>query len=148
MRAVVQRVRDASVKVDGNIAGSIDKGLLIYLGVEDEDDEASSLKLARKLAAMRIFTDEQGKMNRSVLDVSSKALVISQFTLFADLRKGNRPSWSRAGEPEHAQQLFETFKKDLASLGVEVQSGVFRADMTVLSSNMGPVTVIADTHDF
>jgi D-tyrosyl-tRNA(Tyr) deacylase len=97
---------------------------------------------------MRIFTDEQGKMNRSVLEVSSKALVISQFTLFADLRKGNRPSWSRAGEPEHAQQLFETFKKDLASLGVEVQSGVFRADMTVLSSNMGPVTVIADTHDF
>ncbi|MBO4410149.1 MAG: D-tyrosyl-tRNA(Tyr) deacylase [Spirochaetales bacterium] len=145
MRAVIQRVRAASVTVDGKVTGSIEKGLLVYLGVCDADDGETCMKLASKIARLRIFEDAEGKMNLSVADIGGDVLVVSQFTLYAGLRKGNRPSFDEAGRPELAERLYEVFMKDLEELGLKVEHGMFGAHMHVVYENDGPVTIIADS---
>lgn len=145
MRAVVQRVKDASVRVDGEVTGSIEAGLLVYLGVSDSDDLVICKKMAEKIAKLRIFTDENGKMNLSISDIGAGILVISQFTLFASVKGCNRPSLSGAGKPEHAQELYEAFMSHLRSLGYHVEHGVFGAHMHVQYENDGPVTLCLDS---
>lgn len=145
MRAVVQRVKDASVTVDGAVTGKINAGLLVYLGVSDTDDEIICRKMAEKIAKLRIFTDENGKMNLSISDIGASILVISQFTLFASVKGCNRPSLSGAGKPEHAQELYEAFMKHLRSLDYHVEHGVFGAHMHVCYENDGPVTLYLDS---
>lgn len=147
MRAVVQRVVNAKVSVDSEIKGAIDRGLLIYLGVTDSDDEIVCMKMADKLSKLRIFRDQNEKMNCSVADVNGKIMVISQFTLFADLHQGNRPYFGNAGNPEHALKIYNLFVDNLKSLGYEVACGVFGAHMHVEYENDGPVTIIADSDD-
>ncbi len=147
MRAVVQRVKDASVTVDGSCTGKIKEGLLIYLGVCDSDNEDICEKMAAKISKLRIFRDENEKMNRSVSDIGGSILVVSQFTLYADIRKGNRPSFDGAGKPDHAERLYEVFMEDLRKLGFDVQHGMFGAHMHVCYENDGPVTIIADSDD-
>ena len=146
MKAVVQRVTASSVSVDGEIVGKIDKGLNVLLGVEEDDTEKDAEVLASKIAKMRIFEDENEKMNLSVLDVDGSVLVISQFTLCADIKKGNRPSFILAAKPDKATALYEYFSSQLKENGVtKVENGVFGADMAVEISNDGPVTIIMDT---
>ena len=146
MKAVVQRVTASSVSVDGEIAGKIDQGLNVLLGVEEDDTEKDAELLAAKIAKMRIFEDENEKMNLSVLDVDGSVLVISQFTLCADIKKGNRPSFILAAKPDKATALYEYFSSQLKENGVKkVENGVFGADMAVEISNDGPVTIIMDT---
>lgn len=146
MKAVVQRVTASSVSVDGEIVGKIDKGLNVLLGVEEDDTEKDAEVLAAKIAKMRIFEDENEKMNLSVLDVDGSVLVISQFTLCADIKKGNRPSFILAAKPDKATALYEYFSSQLKDNGVKkVENGVFGADMAVEISNDGPVTIIMDT---
>ncbi len=146
MKAVVQRVTASSVSVDGEIVGKIDKGLNVLLGVEEDDTEKDAELLAAKIAKMRIFEDENEKMNLSVLDVDGSVLVISQFTLCADIKKGNRPSFILAAKPDKATALYEYFSSQLKENGVKkVENGVFGADMAVEISNDGPVTIIMDT---
>lgn len=146
MKAVVQRVTASSVSVDGEIVGKIDKGLNVLLGVEEDDTEKDAEVLAAKIAKMRIFEDENEKMNLSVLDVDGSVLVISQFTLCADIKKGNRPSFILAAKPDKATALYEYFSSQLKENGVKkVENGVFGADMAVEISNDGPVTIIMDT---
>ena len=143
MKAVVQRVTASSVSVDGEIVGKIDKGLNVLLGVEEDDTEKDAEVLAAKIAKMRIFEDENEKMNLSVLDVDGSVLVISQFTLCADIKKGNRPSFIPAAKPDKATALYEYFSSQLKENGVKkVENGVFGA---VEISNDGPVTIIMDT---
>lgn len=146
MRAVIQRVTEASVKVEGKVVGAIGNGLLILLGVEHDDDEQDALWLAEKIAALRIFSDADGKMNASIADAKGEALVISQFTLHAKTKKGNRPSFIRAARPEHAVPIYEKFVTILErSLGKPVQTGSFGAMMQVSLVNDGPVTIWIDT---
>lgn len=146
MKAVVQRVTASSVSVDGEIVGKIDKGLNVLLGVEEDDTEKDAEVLAAKIAKMRIFEDENEKINLSVLDVDGSVLVISQFTLCADIKKGNRPSFILAAKPDKATALYEYFSSQLKENGVKkVENGVFGADMAVEISNDGPVTIIMDT---
>ncbi len=146
MKAVVQRVTASSVSVDGEIVGKIDKGLNVLLGVEEDDTEKDAEVLAAKIAKMRIFEDENEKMNLSVLDVDGSVLVISQFTLCVDIKKGNRPSFILAAKPDKATALYEYFSSQLKENGVKkVENGVFGADMAVEISNDGPVTIIMDT---
>lgn len=146
MRAVIQRVKEASVTIDGKINGQIGNGLLILIGVEDADGMEDADWLVKKIAAMRIFDDENGVMNRSVMDVGGEALVVSQFTLFASTKKGNRPSWFRAAKHEHSVPLYEAFVQKLsAEMGKPVPTGEFGADMKVALINDGPVTIIMDT---
>ena len=146
MKAVVQRVTASSVSVDGEIVGKIDKGLNVLLGVEEDDTEKDAEVLAAKIAKMRIFEDENEKMNLSVLDVDGSVLVISQFTLCADIKKCNRPSFILAAKPDKATALYEYFSSQLKENGVKkVENGVFGADMAVEISNDGPVTIIMDT---
>jgi len=145
MRAVIQRVRQASVTIDGQVAGKIGKGLAILIGVGNKDNEAHAHLLAEKIANLRIFEDAAGKMNLSLLDVKGEALVVSQFTLYADTRKGRRPSFTDAALPEMAEPLVEHFCQHLASLGVPVATGVFGAMMLVEIHNDGPVTIVMDT---
>ncbi|MBQ4280931.1 MAG: D-tyrosyl-tRNA(Tyr) deacylase [Spirochaetales bacterium] len=147
MRAVVQRVRDASVTVDGAVTGKIGYGLLIYLGVVDSDTEDLCRKMAAKISKMRLFRDSDDKMNLSVSDVGGDILVVSQFTLYANLHKGNRPSFDGAGKPDHAERMYELFMQELRSLGFNVQHGMFGAHMHVCYENDGPVTIIADSED-
>ena len=147
MRAVVQRVKNASVTVDGNVTGAIEHGLLIYLGVANEDDENLCIKMANKIAKMRIFEDADEKMNLSVQDVKGSILVVSQFTLYANLHKGNRPSYDGAGEPKHAEKLYEYFIKMLEELGFNVGHGIFGAHMHVQYENDGPVTILMDSKE-
>ncbi|MBR2281420.1 MAG: D-tyrosyl-tRNA(Tyr) deacylase [Spirochaetales bacterium] len=147
MRAVVQRVRDASVTVDGRCTGSIREGLLIYLGVVDTDTDDICERMASKISRLRIFRDQDDKMNRSVSDIGGDILVVSQFTLYADIRKGNRPSFDGAGRPELAERLYERFMEHLRKLGHNVQHGEFGAHMHVRYENDGPVTIIADSDD-
>lgn len=148
MRAVVQRVRHASVDVAGERVGEIGGGFLILLGVAHEDGEAEARWLANKLVGLRVFPDDDGKMNRSLRDVGGGALVVSQFTLFADCRKGRRPSFVRAARPEHAEPLVARFCALLRDEGVrEVQTGRFGAMMDVSLLNDGPVTLVLDTAD-
>ena len=146
MRLVIQRVSEASVEVDGNIISRIGKGLLILVGVETGDIENDVDWLVSKTVNMRIFPDENGVMNRSLLDISGDALVVSQFTLTASTRKGNRPSYIRAAIPDVAIPLYEKFCEKLSELlGKEVKTGIFGADMKVSLINDGPVTIIIDS---
>ncbi len=147
MRAVVQRVRNASVTVDGKVTGSIEQGLLIYLGVSDSDDKRICTRMAEKISKLRIFRDSEDKMNLSVADVGSQILVVSQFTLYANLKKGNRPSFDGAGKPEHANELYEFFKSELSNMGFHVGCGVFGAHMHVCYENDGPVTIVLDSDE-
>lgn len=147
MKAVVQRVVNAKVSVDGTLSGSIEKGLLIYLGVTDSDDQIICMKMADKISKLRIFRDENDKMNCSVKDIGGQIMVISQFTLFADLHQGNRPYFGNAGNPEHAETMYRLFVENLKALGYEVACGVFGAHMHVEYENDGPVTIIADSDD-
>ena len=146
MRLVIQRVSKAAVHIGGVCAGAVGPGLLILAGIEEEDTEEDVRWLANKAAAMRIFSDADGKMNLSVREVSGSALVVSQFTLHASTRKGNRPSFIRAARPERAIPLYELFKKELAPLlEGRVESGEFGADMQVSLINDGPVTIFMDS---
>ncbi len=145
MRIVVQRVSEASVMVDGEIVGEIAHGLLLLIGIEDTDENKDAEWLAQKVLQLRIFGDEDGKMNRSVIDVIGEILCISQFTLLADYRKGNRPSFIRAARPDKAVPLFEFFKSELSKSSVKVESGIFGADMKVSLLNDGPVTIVMDS---
>ena len=146
MRAVVQRVSEASVTIEGNKVAAIKKGLLILLGIEDADTQDDINWLAAKIAKLRIFGDEEGLMNRSVEDINGDIIIVSQFTLFAATKKGNRPSYIRAARPENAIPLYESFIEQMETeLGKKVQTGVFGADMKVELLNDGPVTIIIDT---
>jgi D-aminoacyl-tRNA deacylase len=145
MKALVQRVSEADVTVDGLRVGAIGKGLLVLLGVETGDDPAAADLLARKIAALRIFEDAAGKMNLAVRDVGGAVLAISQFTLAADLRKGNRPSFIRAAPPEVAELLYDHFCARLREAGLEVATGRFGAQMAVRLTNDGPVTIWLDS---
>ena len=147
MRAVVTRVRNASVTIDGQVAGAIDHGFLVLLGVAPEDTMAQAQKLADKICAMRIFEDENGKMNLNLEAVGGQLLVVSQFTLFADCKKGNRPSFSAAARPETAIPLYEGFMQLCRDKGFQVEHGEFGADMKVESLNDGPVTILLDTRE-
>ena len=143
MKAVVQRVARASVTVDGQIAGQIGRGVMILLGVTHGDQEKQAQWLAGKIAGLRIFEDDEGKMNRSLLDIGGNALVVSQFTLYGDCRKGRRPSFTGAAQPDVAEQLYEQFMSYLRQAGVSrVESGIFGAHMLVEIHNDGPVTLI------
>ncbi len=146
MRAVIQRVSQASVIIDERKTASINGGLLVFLGIEIEDINEDARWLAKKISLLRIFSDEQGKMNRSVTEVDCEAIVVSQFTLHAKTKKGNRPSYIKSAKPEQAIPLYEQFKEDL-SIAIEkkVQSGEFGADMKVSLTNDGPVTIIIDS---
>ena len=146
MRAVLQRVKRASVTVEGNITGAIEEGLLVLLGIEEADTLEDMNWLSGKLVNLRIFNDEQGVMNRSLLEVGGGLLLVSQFTLFAATKKGNRPSYSRAAPPAIAVPIYEKMIELLsAELGKPIQTGVFGADMKVDLLNDGPVTIIMDT---
>lgn len=146
MKCVIQRVLNASVTVCGETVGSIEKGFLLLLGVADGDTEAQTEKLVKKIIGMRIFEDENGKMNLSIGDIDGEILAVSQFTLLADCKKGNRPSFTGAMRPEEANRLYELFVKMLVDGGVKkVDKGVFGADMKVSLINDGPVTIILDT---
>ena len=145
MRAVVQRVTRASVAVDGRVAGEIGAGLLVFLGVNRTDNPESAEYLAEKIANLRIFSDEAGKMNLSLLDISGSALVVSQFTLYGDTRGGRRPSFIQAAPPEEASRLYDEFVQSMRALGVAVETGVFQAHMQVELVNDGPVTILLDS---
>ena len=146
MRVVIQRVSESAVVIDDAKIASINKGLLILLGIEMEDTKEDSVWLANKISQLRIFSDEEGVMNKSILEVNAEVIVVSQFTLYAKTKKGNRPSYIKSARPEQAIPLYEQFKKDLSlSIGNEVQSGEFGADMQVLLINDGPVTILIDT---
>ena len=145
MRAVVQRITDGRVEVDGEVTGAIDRGLLVYLGVARGDEQADLTWLAEKVATLRIFGDEAGRMNLSVADTGGGVLVISQFTLLADCRKGRRPSFDAAGDPAIAEQLYDRFCARLRELGLPVATGVFAAHMQVTCTNDGPVTMLLDS---
>lgn len=147
MRAVVQRVSKASVTVAGEVVGAIGPGLLLLVGVGDGDDVSDARALATKIAGLRIFPDDEGRMNRSVLDAGGSALVISQFTLFGDVRRGRRPSFTAAAAPEMAEPLVEQFAGLLTAEGVQVATGVFGAKMSVDLVNDGPVTIVIETRD-
>ena len=145
MRAVVQRVLSASVSIDGKVVSSIEKGLLVLLAVCHEDALKEAQWLSAKISKLRIFSDEQGKMNESVLDVNGQVLVVSQFTLYGSCRKGNRPSFTGSASPELADPLYEAFVQLLKDEGLTVGKGVFGADMKVTLVNDGPVTLVIDT---
>ena len=145
MRALLQRVTRAEVRVDGVAVGSIGNGLLILLGVGPDDDAATGASLARRTAELRIFEDDAGKTNRSLLDIGGEALVVSQFTLFADTTRGRRPGFTEAAPPGQAQPLYERFCDDLAALGVRVARGFFGAEMDVELVNRGPFTIWLET---
>ncbi|MBF0188496.1 MAG: D-tyrosyl-tRNA(Tyr) deacylase [Magnetococcales bacterium] len=145
MRTVIQRVSSARVDVNGDTSGAIDSGLLVFIAVEKGDPETACATMARKVAGLRIFPDESGRMNRSVKDIGGEVLAVSQFTLAADMKKGYRPSFGNAEKPERAERLYNTFCSQLNSVeNVPVQRGVFGADMKVHLINDGPVTIRID----
>lgn len=145
MRAVVQRVSRARVTVEGRVTGEIGAGMMILLGVGREDTSAIAASMAEKVANLRIFEDDNGKMNRSLVDVSGAALVVSQFTLYGDARGQRRPSFISAAPPEKANQLYEEFAVAIKNLGVNVSTGIFQAMMSVELVNEGPVTILLDS---
>ncbi|MBY6091174.1 D-aminoacyl-tRNA deacylase [Maritimibacter alkaliphilus] len=141
MRALIQRVSRASVRVDGTVIGQCGEGMMILVCAMQGDDDTKPAQLAAKIAKMRIFRDEAGKMNRSLLDIGGEALVVSQFTLAADTRSGNRPGFSTAARPEEGRKLYEAFAAELARLGPKVETGEFGAEMAVELVNDGPTTI-------
>ena len=145
MRAVIQRVNNASVEVDGKTVGEIGKGLLVFLGVGDGDTDADLNYIADKTAGLRIFSDEDDKMNLSVTDIDGEILVVSQFTLYGDCRKGRRPNFTSSMEPVTAEKMYEDFIKTIESKGIKTAHGEFGADMKVSISNDGPVTIMLDS---
>lgn len=145
MRAVVQRVQEAKVDVDGETVGRIARGLCVLVGVGKDDVEADAESLADKVVGLRIFEDAEGKMNQSLLEVGGSVLAISQFTLYGDVRRGKRPSFTDAMEPTRANQLFEHFCAQVKQSGASVETGRFRAHMLVSLANDGPVTILLDT---
>lgn len=146
MRAVIQRVKHASVTIEGSVKSSIGQGFLVLLGVCNEDTTEDVEWLVKKIANLRVFDDDEGMMNRSVIDVGGEALVVSQFTLYASYKKGNRPSWFRAGSHEHSIPLYQAFCQQLSEqIGKSVGTGEFGADMKVELLNDGPVTICMDT---
>ena len=144
MRAVVTRVKEASVEIEGRVCGQIKAGYLVLLGIAPEDTAEDAAHLAEKIVHLRVFSDEAGKMNRALAEVNGAVLVISQFTLFADLKK-RRPGFSKAAKPDHAIPLYEAFMQELKARDVHVEHGEFGADMQVSSINDGPVTLLFDT---
>lgn len=145
MRAVIQRVTSAQVRVDGQVVGQIGNGFLVLLGIAHADGDEEALYLARKITGLRVFEDNDGKMNLALGDVGGSVLAVSQFTLYGDVRKGRRPSFVDASRPEHAEPLYQRFCRMLAAEGVAVQQGVFQAHMEVSLVNDGPVTIWMDT---
>lgn len=145
MRVVIQRVSEASVKVDNKIVGEIEKGLMLLIGVDDSDENLDADWLVKKILDVRVFSDEEGKMNHSVKDIHGEILCISQFTLISDYKKGNRPSYIKAARPDKAIPLFEYFKEELKKSGLKIESGIFGADMKVSLINDGPVTLVFDS---
>ena len=145
MKIVIQRVSCASVRVEGVIVGQIQQGLMLLVGMEEGDDKSDAEWLSKKILDLRIFSDSEGKMNLSVKDVSRDVLCISQFTLIAEYKKGNRPSFIKAAKPEKAIDLFEYFKELIKNSGLKVESGIFGADMKVELLNNGPVTIVMDS---
>jgi D-aminoacyl-tRNA deacylase len=145
MRAVVQRVTRASVTVAGEVTGRIDRGFLVLLGVADDDTDADAVALAAKIVGLRIFEDEAGKMNLALAEVGGRMLVVSQFTLLGDCRKGRRPSFVRAARPEQADELYRAFCAEVRGQGIEVETGRFQQHMDVELVNDGPVTLLLDS---
>lgn len=146
MRGLIQRVSQASVSVDGNMVGQIDQGLLLLLGVQKNDTQQQADKLLQKIVKYRVFSDQQGKMNDSLLDVGGGLLIVSQFTLAADTQKGLRPSFSSAAEPDIAKDIYHYFVEQAKAIGgISVQTGIFAADMQVSLVNDGPVTFLLET---
>ena len=145
MRVVIQRVSEASVKVDGKIAGEIKKGLMLLIGIDEQDEKTDADWLIQKIINLRIFSDSDGKMNLSVKDIFGEILCISQFTLVADYKKGNRPSFIKAAKPDKAIPLFDYFKEEISKSGLKTESGIFGADMKVSLLNDGPVTILMDS---
>lgn len=145
MRAVVQRVAWAKVEVDGEVTGAIERGLLVYLGAGKGDGDEERAYILSKVTGLRIFENEDGKMDKSVVDIGGALLVVSQFTLYGDVRKGRRPSFDGAMAPEEAEKAYEAFVRDARALGIKVETGRFRADMKVSSLNDGPVTIWIDS---
>ncbi len=145
MRAVLQRVKRSWVKVEGKVVGEIGRGLNVLLGVGRGDTEEDARKLASKIVNLRIFEDDKGKFQLSLLDIKGEVLVVSQFTLYANVKKGRRPSFEEAEEPKRAKELYERFVEEVRSFGVKVETGVFGAMMEVYIENWGPVTIIVDS---
>ena len=146
MRAIIQRVKSASVTVEGEIVSEIRMGLLVFLGVAQEDTPTDVDYMASKIANLRIFEDDEGRMNLSILDIGGEALVVSQFTLYGDCRKGRRPSFIHAARPEKADPLYQAFMDEISRLGVPVKAGIFQAMMDVELINDGPVTMMLDSN--
>lgn len=144
MKTVIQRVTNANVKVNSEVVGKIEKGFVVLLGICDDDTEENVKQMVRKIINLRIFTDNNDKMNLSINDINGEILVISQFTLYANCTKGNRPSFSEAGKPEHANKLYEYFIKELGEQGIHTESGIFGAHMELSLINDGPVTIILE----
>ena len=147
MRAVIQRVSQAKVVVDDNTVGQIGKGFMILLGVHEQDTQTDVDYLVGKISKLRVFEDDQQKMNRSIIDVGGEILSISQFTLFADTKKGNRPSFVQAAKPDTAIPLYEAFNEGLRQAGIPVETGIFGADVKCHLVNDGPVTIIIDSQN-
>ncbi|PKF72438.1 D-aminoacyl-tRNA deacylase [Chryseobacterium sp. PMSZPI] len=145
MKIVIQRVSEASVKVDGKVVGEIGKGLMLLVGIDENDEKDDVDWLVQKILNLRIFGDEDDKLNLSVKDISGEILCVSQFTLIADYKKGNRPSFIKAAKPDKAVPLFEYFKEEIAKSGLKTESGIFGADMKVSLINDGPVTIVMDS---
>lgn len=145
MKTVIQRVSESNVQVDGKMVGQIGAGLMLLIGIDENDEKADADWLVQKILNLRIFGDENGKLNLSVKDIGGEVLCISQFTLIADYKKGNRPSFIKAARPEKAIPLFEYFKEEIAKSGLKTESGIFGADMKVSLVNDGPVTIVMDS---
>ena len=145
MRVVIQRVSEAHVKVDGNIVGEIHKGFMLLIGIDENDEKTDADWLVQKILNLRVFGDENDKLNLSIQDIKGEILCISQFTLIADYKKGNRPSFIKAAKPDKAIPLFEYFKEQISKSGLKTESGIFGADMKVSLINDGPVTILMDS---
>jgi D-tyrosyl-tRNA(Tyr) deacylase len=145
MKVVIQRVSESHVKVDGKIVGEIGKGLMLLVGIDENDSKTDADWMVQKILNLRIFGDDEGKLNLSVVDIAGEILCISQFTLIADYKKGNRPSFIKAAKPDTAIPLFDYFKEEISKSGLKTQSGIFGADMKVSLINDGPVTIVMDS---
>lgn len=145
MKVVIQRVSESHVKVDGKIVGEIGKGLMLLVGIDENDSKADADWMVQKILNLRIFGDDEGKLNLSVVDIAGEILCISQFTLIADYKKGNRPSFIKAAKPDTAIPLFDYFKEEISKTGLKTESGIFGADMKVSLINDGPVTIVMDS---